>query len=193
MPLSKPTADRDPIHTRRITCSGYRRDDGLWDIEGHLVDTKTYDFPNHDRGQVKAGEPVHEMWLRLTVDDELVIRDAEAVTEHSPYRICPAITPNFERLKGTQIKSGWRKAVHALVGGVHGCTHLREMLGPIATTAFQTIYPIKARRHLKPNSSPADRPLLIGTCHAYAADSDVVKRLWPAFHNSATAAGTGDK
>jgi hypothetical protein len=43
MPLST-SADREPLHTRSITCRGYRRADGLWDIEGHLRDVKDYSF-----------------------------------------------------------------------------------------------------------------------------------------------------
>jgi Protein of unknown function (DUF2889). len=35
MPLSEPV-DREPRHARRVTCDGYRRADGLWDIEAHL-------------------------------------------------------------------------------------------------------------------------------------------------------------
>ena len=66
MPLSPPTA-RKLLHTRTVSCHGYQRDDGLWDIEGHLVDGKTYGFDNDHRGVVNAGEPVHEMWLRLSI------------------------------------------------------------------------------------------------------------------------------
>ncbi len=76
MPLSEPNA-REHIHTRDISCRGYRREDGLWDIEGHLVDTKTYAFDNRFRGEVAPGMPVHEMWLRVTVDDDLRIKDVE--------------------------------------------------------------------------------------------------------------------
>ncbi|MBO6784243.1 MAG: DUF2889 domain-containing protein, partial [Alphaproteobacteria bacterium] len=45
MPLSPP-AEREHIHTRTVECAGYRRTDGLWDIEGHLTDVKTYTFEN---------------------------------------------------------------------------------------------------------------------------------------------------
>ena len=90
-----------------------------------------------------SGTPVHEMWLRLTVDDELVIRDVEAVTDHSPFPICRGITGNFARLKGLSIRPGFHAKVKELLGGVEGCTHLVEMLGPVATTAFQTIYPYR--------------------------------------------------
>ena len=41
MPLSEPTA-REPLHRRTIDMVGYRRADGLFDIEAHLIDTKTY-------------------------------------------------------------------------------------------------------------------------------------------------------
>ena len=40
MPLSR-AVPRDHIHTREIRCRGFRRRDGLWDIEGVLEDTKT--------------------------------------------------------------------------------------------------------------------------------------------------------
>ncbi len=182
MPLSKPKSKRELIHTRHIECRGYRREDGLWDIEGHLLDTKTYSFPNHDRGEVKSGEAIHEMWIRLTVDEDFVIRDVEAVTDYGPYSICPQATVNFGELKGTRIKPGWRKQVHNQVGGVKGCTHLRELLGPVATTAFQTIYPLKARKRASSVSDTPERPLLLDSCHAYAPNSEVVRRLWPAYY-----------
>ena len=63
MPLSPPQP-REHMHTRDITCTGYRRADGLWDIEGHLTDTKTYAFTNDERGEVPPGVPVHEMRIR---------------------------------------------------------------------------------------------------------------------------------
>ena len=56
MPLSAPVP-RQLLHRRIVQCTGYRREDGLWDIEGQLVDTKAYSFPNEDRGGViQAGD-----------------------------------------------------------------------------------------------------------------------------------------
>jgi len=49
---------------------------------------------------VNAGEPVHEMWLRLSIDDDMEIHEAEAVTDHAPYAMCPNITSRFALLKG---------------------------------------------------------------------------------------------
>jgi hypothetical protein len=171
-----PTVERELIHERTIECKGYKRNDGLWDIEGHLIDIKSYEFPNHDRGGIAAGEPIHDMWLRITVDNDMLIHEAEAVTVSSPFNICPNITRNFTQLKGIQIKSGWRSSVNKLVGGTQGCTHLVELLNPLATTAFQTIYPLISQEMT--SAIPGKKPLLLGSCHAYASDSLVVKRQW---------------
>ena len=99
MPLSKP-AHRRHMHTREIVCRGYKRDDGLWDIEGRITDTKSYSFPNRDRGGIAAGEPLHDMLIRLTMDGDRTIHKAEAATEHSPYNICPHVTESFSKLEG---------------------------------------------------------------------------------------------
>ena len=110
MPLSPP-APRQHTHNRAIECRGYQREDGLWDIEGHLVDTKTYVTTNRDTGRVRQpGEPVHNMWLRLTIDLDMKIHDAEAATDAGPYSPCGNITPNFKALKGVTIGAGWRRS-----------------------------------------------------------------------------------
>jgi Protein of unknown function (DUF2889) len=178
MPLSPP-APREAIHTRRVEVRGYRRADGLWDIEGHLADTKTYPFRNKDRGEVKAGEPVHDMWLRLTIDDEMTVQAVEAATEASPYAVCGAITPNFQRLVGLRIGPGLRGKVKDRLGGTEGCTHLVELIWPIATAAYQTILPLKESER---RAGARKRPAILDTCHALASDGEVVKTHWPEFY-----------
>jgi hypothetical protein len=190
MPLSEPSL-RDPVHTRTIVCRGFHRADGMWDIEGHLVDIKSYDFHSQFRGDIESGEPVHQMWLRLTVDDDLVIRDAEAVTDHSPFPICPAIAPNFTRLKGMSITPGFNTRVRELLGGIEGCTHLVEMIGPVATTAYQTIYPYRERLRRQRGETdpaqpqPARRPRFIDTCHGWSSTGEIVKQLYPDHYKGA--------
>ena len=187
MPLSSP-ADRRQIHDRTVQCRGFRRADGLWDIEGHLTDVKTYAFGNAFRGVIEPGEPLHDMWLRLTVDDQLTIIAAEAVMDRFPYHICCDIAPAFKKLEGLRIGPGLWKEIRQRLGGVNGCTHLVELIRPVATTAFQTIYPILARergelpdeRHARAPSHK--RPALLNTCHSYASDSEVVRIHWPDFY-----------
>lgn len=181
MPLSEPNA-RKHIHTRDISCRGYRREDGLWDIEGHLVDTKTYAFDNRFRGEVAPGTPVHEMWVRVTVDDELQIRDVEAVTEqrHHPYPTCADITPDYRNMIGTRIRPGWTRTVKERLGAERGCTHQTRLLQEVAVVAIQTIFPLLAREK---NLEETDRrPPHIDTCHALRADGEVVRQLYPRWY-----------
>ncbi len=186
MGLPAPTA-REAFHRRRIEVDGFRRDDGLWDIEAHLVDTKTYAFDNSWRGRIQAGEPLHDMWLRVTIDDAMVVRDVVAVAAAHPFQGCPEVTGNFRRLIGETLGAGWRRRVRELVGGVAGCTHLVDLLGPIATVAFQTLRSERARARMaapRPSAAerPRRRPAVIDTCHAMRADGPVVKEFWPAFY-----------
>jgi hypothetical protein len=188
MPLSAP-AQREHLHTRQIECQGFHRSDGLWDIEAHMTDRKSYSFPSDERGEVTAGTPIHDMWVRVTLDDEFHITAIEAVTDSSPYQLCPAITPNFQRLVGLRIGPGFNARVRERLGGVEGCTHLVELMGPLATTAFQTIFAAKHREQrergngdAKAPDQPRRRPRLIDTCHALASDSPVTKRTWPEFY-----------
>jgi Protein of unknown function (DUF2889) len=176
MALSKPTG-RELLHEREIKIGGYQRSDGRFDIEAHLTDTKSYSFANEDRDQIPAGEPLHEMWVRMTVDQDLLIEACEAATEHGPFAICPDAAPSFSRLAGLRIGRGFLRAAAERVGGVQGCTHLRELLQQLGTVAFQTLYPVRMRKEA---AARAERmPPALNTCYAYAADGPVVRRRWP--------------
>ncbi|HYC63113.1 MAG TPA: DUF2889 domain-containing protein, partial [Reyranellaceae bacterium] len=166
-------------------------------IEGRITDDKTYEHPNEWRGPLKAGEFVHDMSIRLTLDHKFKIVDVEAVTDSSPYSVCGEVAPDFKKLIGLTIGGGFHRAVRERLGGVHGCTHIVELLGPVATTAFQTASSRKARElnnahrtksGTLPKPEPADpdkpprKPYVIDTCHAWAADGEVVKRWAPHFY-----------
>jgi hypothetical protein len=195
MPLSPPVG-RQHLHTRRVTCQGFFREDGLWDIEGRITDEKSYEHANEWRGPLKPGDFVHDMSIRLTLNDRFTIVDVDAVTDKSPYRICGDVTPDFKKLIGLRVGGGFHREVRARLGGVHGCTHIVELLGPVATTAFQTISSGKAReleRAHRAKSDPAPqedapskprrKPYVIDTCHAWAADGPVVRRWAPDFYS----------
>ena len=186
MPLS-PAANRKEMHTRVVTCKGYLRDDDLWDIEGHMVDTKPYRFENIDRGgHIEAEEPLHGMWVRLTIDDQMKVHAAEAAIDYSPYSLCPKITPDYSKLVGLSLGLGWNKTVRTLMRGTAGCTHLTELLGPMATTAFQTVFSGRnegAKQGFDLDPQPQKRPVMLNTCHSFAESSPVVKRDFPAFYD----------
>ncbi|MBL55263.1 MAG: hypothetical protein CMN53_03480 [SAR116 cluster bacterium] len=171
--LSEPAA-REDRHNRQVTCRGFARKDGLLDIEGELIDTKAYDFPSSTHGVIASGTPVHHMQVRITIDFDMVIQHAEAVTVHGPYAICPKGADNITGLIGLQIGPGWKRKVQTAIGGPKGCTHITELMGPMATTAFQTLYGEKARQ--KRDTTGADQtqqlktplPSLTNSCIAYA-------------------------
>lgn len=175
MPLPCPV-EREFLHRRTIEVLGYRRRDELWDIEAQLIDSRANAYVNPWRGEVPPGEPVHDMWLRLTVDSSFRIRALEVASDRTPYPACPQATSAFARLVGLTIEPGWKKELKKRVGGVEGCIHLAELLEIVSSVIFQTILP-----HLYHEGAFVDqpRPGLIDSCNAYRQSGEVVKRLWP--------------
>jgi Protein of unknown function (DUF2889) len=185
------TADRELLHRRDFSFNAYLRSDGLYEIEGRMTDRKNYAFPNEWRGTIAPNEPLHDMRVRVVLDETFTIAEVTAETAASPFEICPAITPGLVALKGERIGKGWTKLLRQKFGGDRGCTHHVELLRTLATVAFQTIYGDQQRRRRETRSVPptaggdaGKRPDFIGTCHALAADSEVVKRNWPEFYEA---------
>ncbi|HEX4943347.1 MAG TPA: DUF2889 domain-containing protein [Usitatibacteraceae bacterium] len=182
MSLSEPKAKREPLHRRTIEIVGYKREDGLFDIEGRLLDRKDVEFPVGGRRKL-PGEPVHEMWLRITVDRELRIVDAEAATDAMPYvGHCDRITPDYAKLIGLSIGPGYLRKVKELLGGIHGCTHITELAGSLATAAFQTF----AGQGLAP---PDRKPPQLDRCHALDVHAEAVRLFYPRWYRGTTPVG----
>jgi hypothetical protein len=185
MPLP-PSVPRDELHLRRIELRGYRRHDGLYDIEARIVDTKSSEITLLDGRHLPSGAALHDMSIRMVVDEALTVVDIVASTDASPFGICKEATDSLQTMKGLRIAHGWSQAVRERLSGRKGCTHLTELLGPLATVAFQTLSQV---RLAKPAAVDANgRPFKIDTCYAYASDREVVKRLWPTHYD-----GAGDR
>jgi hypothetical protein len=187
MPLS-PAVSRKLIHTREVRCLGFERDDGLWDIEGIITDVKGYSFENQDRGVIAAGVPLHEMRVRMTIDDKLVVHDIEATTEYSPFKICPEITGGAKALIGERVAAGWTRLVQEKMGGIKGCTHITQLiLGPLATTVYQTVYPALAKRRrdagIKENTDAP--PPFLDSCHGWSSAGEMIKNRYPKHYTGA--------
>lgn len=177
MPLSS-ASPRRPIHARVIDMQAYARDDGLYDVEAHLIDRKPYDFKRVAAdAAVPAGVALHDLWIRLTLDDEFVVRAAQAASDTTPYALCREAESSLSVLIGQRVAKGWSRRVKELLGGTAGCTHLREMLIPLATTALQGIRGLKRQRAADQGIRRAVPPL--DSCYAYAAHREVVKVHWP--------------
>jgi hypothetical protein len=198
MPLSPP-AQREQVHLRDIQVWGYHRADGLFDIEGHLTDTKPYPLNTDERGVLPPGTPLHGMWMRLTIDDNMKIVASEACTDFGPYAICPGGAESYSRLVGLTIKAGFLRAANERMSGAAGCTHIREMLQQMATTAFQAMWPVRSRQAAETRRA-AGQPdpdasndqdgaaRLLNTCFAYASDRTVVQQRWPQLYSGPDAA-----
>jgi hypothetical protein len=184
------------MHNRRVECEGYRRTDGLWEIEGRIVDTKPFAVDEPYRGHRPAGSDVHNIAIRLTIGEDFVVRDIEVLMPEVPYPTCSGAIPNYRKLIGARIGAGWRKAVNAVVGSTSGCTHARELLFPMATVAFQTLYgwedataspEEKARRAAreaadrKDQGADPDQPQFLNGCYSWSSEREVVARLYPRF------------
>jgi hypothetical protein len=173
------------MHTRTVECNGYLRDDDLWEVEARLIDTKPYTQPaDRYRGQLKPGDPVHDIRLRLAVDDRMTIHEAQATMPATPYPTCIEVEPVLARLVGENIAKGWREVVRRRIGRAEGCTHLSELLGPAVTTLFQTISSGRdpnGRDTLENQQGSGNRPFFIGGCHSWRTDGPVVADRFPQF------------
>jgi hypothetical protein len=179
MPLPAPRP-RTHLHTRSVVYRGYHREDGLWDIEAEMTDTKAYALERSERGLIPPGGPIHGMSIRVTVDDTMTIREIASASDHTPFDECQQGQEPMQRMVGATMGPGWRQAI----GGVRGCTHLREMLFNMATAAYQTIpsYQHRLRRQAGLPEPESDKPPYhLGKCIAWDFDGPVVQRHYPKF------------
>jgi hypothetical protein len=187
LPVPSP---RKPLHTRRISFQGFLRDDGLWDIDAELVDSKSVPIRMHERGELAPGEPIHHMRVRVTVDDALTIRAIASAIDDAPFDHCQGAVDPVQKLVGTTLGAGWRKAIEGAMGGVAGCTHLRELLFNVATAAFQTIpVHLSQQREARGEALEPDAaaPYFLGKCLSWDREGPVVQRVLPMYYRPPTA------
>ena len=175
MPLPPPDCERRPAHQRAITVSAFARSDDLWDIEGHLSDVWPQPIRKGD-GLLPAGEPMHAMSLRLTVDRSATIVAVQAAFDAGPYdQACAAIAPDYSQLVGVRIARGYRDAVRRLFGRTAGCTHVNELAGVMGSAALQAMWEVL--------TEDADAmPFSIDGCHALKSSGPQVARFFPRWH-----------
>lgn len=183
MPLPAPQA-RSHLHTRAVVFRGYHREDGLWDIEAELTDTKTYALNRFGQGDLPPGTPLHGMAIRATVDNTLTIREIASSMDHTPFGECQQGTDPMQQMVGVTMGPGWRQAIERALGGIRGCTHLRELLSNMATAAYQTIPAYRDRLRKEaglPDAEIATPPYHLGKCIAWDLNGSVVQRHYPQF------------
>jgi len=167
-------------HTRSITAQAFKREDGLWDIDARISDTKTHPSPLAS-GIRAAGDPIHDLYLRITIDLTLTIVDAQAVSDAVPYPgFCNTIGPAYKQLIGLNLMQGFRFAVRERLSGIAGCTHLTELASVLPTAAIQAFAgDVLPTRDGSIDDKEAHAPFQLGRCHALRKDGPAVARYYP--------------
>ena len=180
MPLPATTPDRQLSHRRSIDVQVFARGDGLWEVDARLVDVKTRDVTLAN-GVRAAGEPVHDMLLRLVVDRSCQIVDAGSDTQAMPYAgACDTHGDAYGQLVGLNLLKGFREAVRERLGGVLGCTHLSELSQSIPTAVVQAFAGVV----INTRDDSSERPFQIDRCHALRRDGAVVQTYYPRWYRS---------
>lgn len=177
-----PPCTRTRTHVRQVRFEGYRRTDGLWDIEVLLRDERDYDSHGFERGAMPAGTPVHDIRLCVTVDDALVVQAIRGDYVARPFGACPKSLPALQGLCGASLAQGWRRRVAAELGGEVGCAHIRDMLVQVAAAAYQIVPVWNARtRGDAVRRDDGKPPMHLGQCVAWALDGAAVAGVYPEF------------
>ena len=183
------------VHTRSISADVHVRDDGLWDIEAELIDTKGKDF-QLATGLRKQGEPIHHMRVTITIDERFNVVEAKGESLRAPYMgQCESIEPAYGQLVGLNLLKGFRQAVRERLGGTRGCTHMTELTNVLPTAAVQAF----AGEVLRTNDSadPASAtsqtmPWQLDKCHALRVDGAAVAEFYPRWYRPTTSATPSD-
>lgn len=176
-----PSSARKPLHSRRVHYEGFEREDGLYEIEAALQDTKPMAFEIEGEGPWQPHQPIHGMRLRVVIDLEFVVQAIEVAMDHAPHGECQSARDPMQRMVGCSMRRGWRQAISERLGKVHGCAHLRELLHNMGTVAIQTLAP----RMVQARKSDGSMPLPMGGCLAWDPAGPMVARIYPHFHRPA--------
>ena len=181
---------RRHVHTRNIRAEVYARDDGLWDVEAELTDTKARDF-QLATGMRRAGDPIHHMRLTITIDTRLNVIDAGARMLRVPYGgHCEAIEPDYRQLIGLNLLKNFRRDVRERLGDTDGCTHITELTNALPTAAVQAfageVFRTRDASQDDASGGPASgaeqKPWQLDRCHALRSDGPAVAEFYPRWY-----------
>jgi hypothetical protein len=188
MPLPPAAATRQLKHRRQIDVQVFARGDGLWEVDAMLVDTKTR-IANLSDGPRPPGTPIHEMLLRLVVNERLDIVEAGSETRWMPYPgICGEHGDAYAQLAGLNLLQDFHRAVRARLGGVRACTHITELAQVLPTAVVQAF--AGEVIDTRGSAEGARQPFQIDRCHALRSDGEAVRQFYPRWYRAAAAPTT---
>ncbi|WP_062191139.1 DUF2889 domain-containing protein [Caldimonas taiwanensis] len=191
MALPPAPPERQLKHRRSIDVAVYACGPGRWEVEARLIDVKTRDYPLAS-GLRRAGEPVHDMRLRLVIDEQMNILAANACTDAMPYPgHCDAYGEVYGRLVGLNLMQRFRQQVKERLGGMQGCTHLTEMAQVLPTAVVQAFAGEVLDTQESGQSDSDQQPFQIDRCHALRADGEAVRIYYPRWYRAEASAAAG--
>jgi len=174
------------MHRRAIDVQVFARDDGLFEVEARLTDTKSRDIPLAGATR-KAGEPVHDMLLQLVVDRQLNIVAAGSETRWMPYPgACDQHGNAYATLVGLNLMQGFRLGVKERLAGIKGCTHLTELCQVLPTAVIQAFAGVVLDTR-EGDSATGQPPFQLDKCHALRTDGDNVRIYYPRWYRAPAA------
>lgn len=183
--MALPTAarERELKHRRSIDVQIFTRGNGLWEVDARIADVRPVDA-QMATGLLPAGQPIHDMLLRLVVDEQCNIVEAGAQTTAMPYPgQCDDYGDVYARLVGLNLMNGFRQSVKERLGGAQACTHITELAQVLPTAVVQAF----AGDVIDTRGASADspQPFQIGRCHALRADGPTVRTYYPRWYRAA--------
>ncbi len=184
MALPPAAPERQLMHSRRIDVRVYARGHGLWEVDAEVSDIKTHDTPLGSSVR-PAGQPIHDMLLRLVIDERFNVLEAGSLTRAMPYAgVCDEHGDVYQRLVGLNLLQGFRHAVRERVGAIEGCTHLTELTAVLPTAVMQafggTVFDSQRR-------DGDTQPAHLNRCHALRTSGDVVRLHYPRWYRPSVA------
>ncbi|PTB92037.1 hypothetical protein C9974_13870 [Marinobacter sp. B9-2] len=136
-------------------------------------------MPNGGR-RIEVNEAIHDLSLNICFDKSMKIVDLFASPKSFPYSECQCGGNALRNMIGVEMGPGWSRNIHDRVSYKEVCTHLRELLIPLATAAIQSMHLEKEITASKVDDT--GKPVRFNSCLAYNESGQLVKSLWPRFY-----------
>lgn len=189
MSLPPAALKRQLKHRRQIDVQVFACGNGLWEVDAVLTDVKTR-IAHMAEGPRAPGTPIHDMLLRLVVNERLDVIAAGSESRWAPYAgICDIHGDEqgdaYARLVGLNLLQDFRKQLRQRVGGVLGCTHITELAQVLPTAVVQAF----AGEVIDTCGTVegAQKPFQIDHCHALRSSGEAVRLHYPRWYRTPAA------
>ena len=194
MSLPPAAPQRQLKHRRQIDVQVFACGNGLWEVDAVLTDVKTR-IAHMAEGPRPPGTPIHDMLLRLVVNEQLDVVAAGSESRWVPYTgICDKHGDElgdeqgdaYTRLVGLNLLQDFRKQLRRRVGGVLGCTHITELAQVLPTAVVQAF--AGEVIDTRGTADGAQKPFQIDQCHALRSSGEAVRLHYPRWYRAPVAA-----